>query len=784
MDNNFNNGGFDPNQNQFNNFGQQAQDQGQQFANQAQQFGQQVQDQGQQFANQAQNFGQQVQDQGMNQQFANQAQNFGQQAQDQGQQFTNQAQNFGQQAQDQAQNFGGGMQMAGQDMSQQFAQINQQNQQQFGQQAQNFGGPNPGMQGGMPVNPTPNNTKPAKVKKPMSKGAIIGIISGAVALVALIVCGIIFLPKIFDPKKKIEDAFEKTFNSENSVDLAKDISEKGGETSFTIAIDSVSGMDIDSSVDFDLISNNAAKQLSGKMVLNIKGDELVKANIFADENNTYIELEDAINGYLSFPNKGFGDAFINSPLMADVDADDLSALAGLDLDYFGGVEAVEEGEDMFDELWDKAEIKKKGKQSITVNGKSVKAKQYEITFAKDDVLDMVDDILAKATADYDLSELGVDSSTLRSAVSTVIGGDIVANVYIADKEVVRVDCNSSSGMINYNVWLDYDDTAMAGAIELSAMGETISLKLDVKDPNGNPSGSVTADLAGEQVVFNFTSTTSSSSDETKADIKFDVSYEGEELIAGSVSMDMNTKNTTPATRDTSLKVYDLTTMTEDDAVAMAEENQDQLAEWAGRFMQNELIGSLMADYGTDVIDYDDLDDYDDFDDYDGDDDYDDDDDYDTTLETSGQEVEILGSIMDTELSYGCDYFIDYDGDSIYIEYELEDNSWYTIDELMSKEGMYVPESDDYYDIEMYEESYGNVADFEDTQIYWSMASYAQSYVDYDWEPDQIKKYRFLREVTPGFYLYTDITLYGDSPYYNATTEELMQAISSQYFSVK
>ena len=105
-------GGFDPNMpqggfDQAQQYGQQAYDQGQQYAqqgyDQAQQYGQQAYDQGQQYAqqgyDQAQQYGQQAYDQSQQyaQQGYDQAQQYGQQAYDQGQQYYDQSQQYAQQ---------------------------------------------------------------------------------------------------------------------------------------------------------------------------------------------------------------------------------------------------------------------------------------------------------------------------------------------------------------------------------------------------------------------------------------------------------------------------------------------------------------------------------------------------------------------------------------------------------------------------------------------------------------------------------------------------------------
>ena len=53
-----------------------------------------------------------------------------------------------------------------------------------------------------------------KPKKPMTKGKLGALIGAGVAIVALVVCGVIFLPKLFKSDKEVVlDAMEETFSS-------------------------------------------------------------------------------------------------------------------------------------------------------------------------------------------------------------------------------------------------------------------------------------------------------------------------------------------------------------------------------------------------------------------------------------------------------------------------------------------------------------------------------------------------------------------------------------------
>ena len=91
-----------------------------------------------------------------------------------------------------------------------------------------------------------------KPKKPMTKGKLGALIGAGVAIVALVVCGVIFLPKLFKSDKEVVlDAMEETFSSystggeRNDVvgfdEVMKAYNEKGGDSSLNLTFNAGEG---------------------------------------------------------------------------------------------------------------------------------------------------------------------------------------------------------------------------------------------------------------------------------------------------------------------------------------------------------------------------------------------------------------------------------------------------------------------------------------------------------------------------------------------------------------
>ncbi len=367
-----------------------------------------------------------------------------------------------------------------------------------------------------------NVPNPPKTKKKLSKGALIGLISGGAVLVAAIVLGIIFLPSILSPKKKVRNAIEKTFDAEyiqkaNAMEeylgvseMAKSIKEKGGNAYSEVEFNSVAGTDELNGfgVGFEAAIDKKAKKLSGDFTMKNGGNTVLDIQLIADENNTYLTIPEAINGYLSISNKNLVSSYNNSFFVKNGITQELN-VGDFDLDYFGLIESfsgaanseiVEKIDKIADELWENAEIKKDGSEKINIGGKEKKCKKYTVTYKKADIVDALGkcideyqniylkniDMIKKFGGDLDEDTLKQVFSQVKSGLTQVIPGDIKISYYLYDGNVVRVqykdDVKISGVSLGINVDFKFtgSDNVFSdidGVIEFAVQGQTLGVKI-------------------------------------------------------------------------------------------------------------------------------------------------------------------------------------------------------------------------------------------------------------------------------------------------------------------
>ncbi|MBP3621097.1 MAG: hypothetical protein J6J16_04995 [Lachnospiraceae bacterium] len=420
---------------------------------------------------------------------------------------------------------------------------------------------------GQPPAGKPKKQKAPKVKKPMTGGKIAAIITGSVALVAAIVCAIIFLPKLFKPAKDVVvEAFENTFtisaNSEEKQtymeevvgisDISKAFYENGGELGMTFALESVMGeaapyimsIGVNEKIDY------ASKLVNVDATFDVDGTNVATMNIIGDETNTYVELQDMIDGYFSLPNENMFIALENSPLGQEMG---LYGMPQFTVDYFMTTAAATELDGNYVEavetLWDAVKVEKEGKAKIDVNGETVKATEYVVTIAKEDLQDSLESILDSLLTPEYIEETaamsGMSSAELQSSVSmikgmipTLINKDFTAKVYVKDKKVVKITSDGKTTLygvsMSYDFFFDITDEAITSEFVIDLMGEKVVISLDVEDMDTAPTGSFVMSAGGEEVGIDFA--WSNDITDSKETMKLDMSmYMGSDDIMSAVA---------------------------------------------------------------------------------------------------------------------------------------------------------------------------------------------------------------------------------------------------------
>ena len=478
---------------------------------------------------------------------------------------------YGQQAQPDM-----GQQMYGQqaqpDMNQQMygqqAQPNM-NQQMYGQQAQS--GMNQQMSQAIPVNGGNGGgkpPKPPKVKKPMTGGKLAGIICGGIAAVAAIVCGVIFIPKLFKTDKEVViDAFEATLNTETEdvyfddvlglSDIENKLQESGGTIHLNFGISDVMA-DIENS-DMNFVVNEVYNpvdkliEYSVEMVAN--DDQVFKINFFGDETNTYVELPDIIDGYFMVPNDDPMGALCSSFLGDELLDAEAAAMSGaIQIDYFDNDSSDENTTDInsgyvnaIEELWDKAEFKKQGNAKIDVNGKTVTAKEYTVTLKEENIenafVSIFDGVKQTYADDPSLLEnSGMDYATFEATITQVqamipslISGDFVVKVYIKDDKVIKITSSAQTSLygvsMSYDFFLDIEDNDVQGALNFNVMGETIGYSFEAHDLKGNANGKMVISADGEKIELVYNSTVDNTDAVKKVTFDFDILDDGNNIFS-------------------------------------------------------------------------------------------------------------------------------------------------------------------------------------------------------------------------------------------------------------
>ncbi len=451
---------------------------------------------------------------------------------------------------------------------------------QFGQpmggmpQQPQFGQPMGGMNMQPYGQPPMGGGKPPKVKKPLSKGAIGGIIGGGVALIALIVCAIIFLPKLFPSDKEVVvNAFEATFGleSEASTDdivglqeIADKFATTGGVREFSMEItDNSTDESMTIGAGFVESIDVQNKLANSDWTISMNGEDFLNASMVINETNTYFQVPELINGYFSLPNENIFQALENSELGQAMQLEGMPEFNMADM-YFNlatstaATDINSEYVAIVEELWDSITYEKQGKAKIDVNGKTVTAKEYYITVPqknmKKAITDMWDIAVAEIAADPTaLAEIGMDAATFQSTMgsysgvfTSLIQNDLVIKVYVKDKKIVKIVCgdelNLYGASIGYDFSMDIDDENASGALNFDVMGETAGVKFNAENIDTAPSGKITVFATGEVIDINFKTTDNSSDSKDAYDVYCDVVYNGTTYVTADIksSYDKNT----------------------------------------------------------------------------------------------------------------------------------------------------------------------------------------------------------------------------------------------------
>ena len=413
-------------------YGQQQYDANQQYAADQQyagQYGQQQYGANQQYAGQ---YGQQQY--GANQQYAGQ---YGQQQYGANQQYAGQ---YGQQQ------YGANQQYAGQYGQQQYD-ANQQFADQYGQQMnaqQSVYDQTVNMYGDQAHKPeSPKKRKGIKI-------AIIAVVAALVIIAALVVVFFVFIKK--SPKDAVKDAMENTakeLENNNIVGIVGaddiDVDKLDVQSDFTIDKVAGDGQLDGSTFTFDASTAKSDGQNSFKLGSSMTlAGETVSADVVMIGQTLYMSCPDLFTKTFSFD--------MNS-VMAELDSKDAGAGGSVDSEALQKI-IDEDLKPAADKLAESITYEKVGKDEFTnANGKTIKADHYTVTITTDAIdefsqalVDCLNKYMDSNLSDDMMDQMGVTKDQLKqsigtipSLVSAVMTKDAVANVYVENDKVIRVD---------------------------------------------------------------------------------------------------------------------------------------------------------------------------------------------------------------------------------------------------------------------------------------------------------------------------------------------------------
>ena len=417
--------GSQPSQNQQGDAGQQY-SADQQYAGQ---YGQQQYGANQQYAGQ---YGQQQY--GANQQYAGQ---YGQQQYGANQQYAGQ---YGQQQ------YGANQQYAGQYGQQQYD-ANQQFADQYGQQMnaqQSVYDQTVNMYGDQAHKPeSPKKRKGIKI-------AIIAVVAALVIIAAFVVVFFVFIKK--SPKDAVKDAMENTakeLENNNIVGIVGaddiDVDKLDVQSDFTIDKVAGDGQLDGSTFTFDASTAKSDGQNSFKLGSSMTlAGETVSADVVMIGQTLYMSCPDLFTKTFSFD--------MNS-VMAELDSKDAGAGGSVDSEALQKI-IDEDLKPAADKLAESITYEKVGKDEFTnANGKTIKADHYTVTISTDAIdefsqalVDCLNKYMDSNLSDDMMDQMGVTKDQLKqsigtipSLVSAVMTKDAVANVYVENDKVIRVD---------------------------------------------------------------------------------------------------------------------------------------------------------------------------------------------------------------------------------------------------------------------------------------------------------------------------------------------------------
>ena len=375
----------------------------------------------------------------------------------------------------------------------------------------------------------------------MSKKAKILIFGGiglaAVAVAAVFLCLYVFFPA----KKTVKAAIDGMLSSDNVVSksvlmkelgmdtLSQNFAREGGQIKLDLTMDGEAVSSQKTGVDAELDLDKAAKKLSGELELERNGEKFVEAELFADEERTYVTVKDLMKGYLSVTNKDILNSIMNSPLgkemMSHSSVSMPSNIPKIDLNFFAESNSINMEAFTSDDnvLWKDSKVGREGSEKLAIGSEMVSAKKYSVTIPKETLKNLVENYMDVALNAAGNTQFGsIDPSQIKSLMSGIFKDDFVYYVYVLDDKVISIKANGKLTVVMYS--LDYN----------------IDFVNYSSDTQNTLSFSLSLGMGGMNAIeAKFSSITKNEGDQLKTDVTLTLTAANTAEISGSYSQTYN-----------------------------------------------------------------------------------------------------------------------------------------------------------------------------------------------------------------------------------------------------
>ena len=572
--------GPQPSQNQQGDAGQQY-SADQQYAGQ---YGQQQYDANQQYAADQQYAGQYGQQQyGANQQYAGQ---YGQQQYGANQQYAGQ---YGQQQYDANQQFAD---QYGQQMNAQQS-VYDQTVNMYGDQAH----------------------KPESPKKRKGiKIAIIAVVAALVIIAAFVVVFFVFIKK--SPKDAVKDAMENTAKELENNNIAGivgaddiDVDKLDVQSDFTIDKVAGDGQLDGSTFTFDASTAKSDGQNSFKLGSSMTlAGETVSADVVMIGQTLYMSCPDLFTKTFSFD--------MNS-VMAELDSKDAGAGGSVDSEALQKI-IDEDLKPAADKLAESITYEKVGKDEFTnANGKTIKADHYTVTITTDAIdefsqalVDCLNKYMDSNLSDDMMDQMGVTKDQLKqsigtipSLVSAVMTKDAVANVYVENDKVIRVDWDYdlAAAGVKISFTADYmgDGNVISDAVTKIALTYGSDVNIELKSESKT-------DTSGDKISTDKKYTLSAMSGGESQEFTGNVTSDYDKnsgKMSGSISVDVQGETAQAAFEGVLADVKKGESFSINDAKLTVTVSGEDVLQCSGNLKVAEKDNKIEAPAAGDVVDY-------------------------------------------------------------------------------------------------------------------------------------------------------------------------------------